>query len=333
MRSRWKLVTLLSLVLLLLSSVISCAPSYTQEQLDAISQENYELGEIDGYAEGYEEGYKEGKDDGYKEGKAAGLTELRPELTSTQKELSSTKQTLTETQEELEVIEAELLLSNTKVTNLSVSPYYVDSGEKVTISTTVTNSGSIQVRYTAILRINGSEVGKKSVVLDAGESKVVIFTVAKASTGNYKVELGGLVGTFVVVGSQVIKDLAYIEASAVSYSDDDDPEHDAISVQIAFYDSKSKRITFQDIPVSVIIELVGCGRSSRWICKDRESVYRDQVNIDHSGAKITIPYNTIDFNRNRYYEWGYMEVMVTTPKQYGFQATTELIMLYLYPED
>jgi len=84
------------------------------------------------------------------------------------------------------------------VTNLSISPDDVVPGRTVTILATVTNSGSTSGSYTAIPRINGSEVETKSVVLNAGESQVVSFTVVKASTGNYTVELGGLAGTFTV---------------------------------------------------------------------------------------------------------------------------------------
>jgi beta-lactamase superfamily II metal-dependent hydrolase len=84
------------------------------------------------------------------------------------------------------------------VSNLSISPDDVEPGRTVTISATVTNSGGSSGSYTAILKINGSQVETKSVTLNAGESQVVSFTVVKASTGNYAVELGGLAGTFIV---------------------------------------------------------------------------------------------------------------------------------------
>jgi len=84
------------------------------------------------------------------------------------------------------------------VTNLSISPDDVEPGKTVTISATVTNSGGSPGDYIAILKINSSEVETKSVVLNAGESQVVSFTVVKASTGNYIVEIGGLAGTFTV---------------------------------------------------------------------------------------------------------------------------------------
>lgn len=84
------------------------------------------------------------------------------------------------------------------VTNLSISPDNVEPGETVTISATVTNSGGSQGTHTVTLKINGSEVETKGIVLNAGESQRVSFTVAKESTGDYEVKLDGLEGTFSV---------------------------------------------------------------------------------------------------------------------------------------
>lgn len=151
------------------------------------------------------------------------LTSTQGELADTEETLASTQGELTSTQGKLDDAEAELLLSNIKVTNLSISPYYVEPGEEVTISANVANSGGIQLSYTAILRINDSEVERKSVVLDAGESEVVIFTMAKASTGNYTVELGVLAGTFTVEEAPppiIVPDEEEEEPSPSSETDD-----------------------------------------------------------------------------------------------------------------
>jgi competence protein ComEC len=82
--------------------------------------------------------------------------------------------------------------------NLSISPHEVKAGELVTISVDVANLGNSSGNYTAILKINSSQVETKAVTLNAGESKVVSFTVVKEFTGTYMVELGGLAGTFTV---------------------------------------------------------------------------------------------------------------------------------------
>ncbi len=84
------------------------------------------------------------------------------------------------------------------LSNLSISPSEVKSGELVTISATVTNSGGSSGSNTTILKINGSQVETKSVALNAAESQVVSFTVIKESAGTYTVELSGLAGIFTV---------------------------------------------------------------------------------------------------------------------------------------
>jgi len=76
----------------------------------------------------------------------------------------------------------------------------------------VTNSGGSLGSYTAILKINGSAVETKSVVLNAGESQEVSFTVAKESIGTYAVEVGGSVGTFSVT-KQVVQGTLAVSSS------------------------------------------------------------------------------------------------------------------------
>ena len=85
-----------------------------------------------------------------------------------------------------------------EVSNLSISPREVKAGESVTISADIANLGRSSGSYTAILKINSSQVKTKALTLSAGESQVVSFTVVKESSGTYTVELGGLAGTFTV---------------------------------------------------------------------------------------------------------------------------------------
>jgi hypothetical protein len=84
------------------------------------------------------------------------------------------------------------------VSNLSISPREVETGQPVTISVGIANSGGSSGSYTAVLKINGSQVETKAVTLDAGQSQVVSFAVVRESTGTYGVELGDLTGTFTV---------------------------------------------------------------------------------------------------------------------------------------
>ncbi len=103
---------------------------------------------------------------------------------------------------QLEIPEAPPVVSPTlakfAVSNLSISPDDVEPGRTVTISVTITNSGGSSGSYSAILKINGSQVETKSITLNAGENQGVSFTVVKESTGIYTVEVNGSQGTFTV---------------------------------------------------------------------------------------------------------------------------------------
>lgn len=71
-----KKLLLISLILLLISSVVSCSPSYTQEDLDAAYKaghaDGYDAGAHDGYKVGYEVGYDRGYKVGYEEAEVKG---------------------------------------------------------------------------------------------------------------------------------------------------------------------------------------------------------------------------------------------------------------------
>jgi len=338
MKNKWRLFLFIGLMLLLMGSVVGCSESYTEEDLDAAYTEGRNTGIVRGRQAGYDEGYKVG----YAEGKDAGLAELESELASTQQtlastqtELASTKQALAKVQEELEDAEADLLLSNIKVSNLSIPSGYVEPGEKVTVSATVTNSGGIQISYPAILRINGSEAETKSVVLNAGESQVVSFTVAKESTGHYTVELGGLAGTF-TVSEQVIEDLAYIKAVPGPYSDDADPEADGVDVSLSFYDSKSKRIAPSGVSVEVTVELYWYTNhppiyQKRFILEYpivENPVYSPWGAVGGSRRVARIPYDSVGEKPSGMTRGPILILTVNTPKQGIFEVQNTISRLF-----
>ena len=79
MKNRWKLVTFLGLVLLLVGSIVGCGESYTQEDLDAAYETGHTEGYDDGSHAGYEVGYGEGYEAGSLEGYKVGYTEGKAE--------------------------------------------------------------------------------------------------------------------------------------------------------------------------------------------------------------------------------------------------------------
>lgn len=82
--------------------------------------------------------------------------------------------------------------------NLSIFPFMVDSGESVTITVEVTNTGGLQGSCIVTLLIDGSEEETKEVTLEPGVSDIVTFTLTRDIAGTYTVEIGGLTDEFVV---------------------------------------------------------------------------------------------------------------------------------------
>lgn len=68
----------------------------------------------------------------------------------------------------------------------------------MTISAIVTNAGSGRGEYIVVLKINGIEETRKRVIFDALVTQKVSFSVAKNFTGEYEVDVNGLVGSFMV---------------------------------------------------------------------------------------------------------------------------------------
>ena len=82
--------------------------------------------------------------------------------------------------------------------SLSISPLEVDTGETVTISVLMTNTGEEAGSYTIILKINGVVEETKEITLAGDVSKAVSFTTSRDKTGNYSVDVDGLAGSFTV---------------------------------------------------------------------------------------------------------------------------------------
>jgi hypothetical protein len=85
------------------------------------------------------------------------------------------------------------------LSSLVISPVQVAPGQKVDISMTITNSGSLPGKYTVVLKINGVKEAEKSVTVTASTAQTVSFSVTKTNAGSYSVAIDGLSGSFTVV--------------------------------------------------------------------------------------------------------------------------------------
>lgn len=85
-----------------------------------------------------------------------------------------------------------------ELSQLTVSPAAVGLGEVVTVWAFVTNVGGSEGTYTAVLKINAVEEDRKEITVDAGASQAVRFITTRDTPGTYKVDINGLVDSFVV---------------------------------------------------------------------------------------------------------------------------------------
>jgi hypothetical protein len=82
------------------------------------------------------------------------------------------------------------------VVNLTINPLEADIGEPILISANVTNVGDEEGNYSAYLTINDVLEGNQTLLLSAGASDMVEFTVIETAEGNYTAKIGDLSGFF-----------------------------------------------------------------------------------------------------------------------------------------
>ncbi len=102
--------------------------------------------------------------------------------------------------------------------SLSISPLEVDTGQTVTISISVANTGGESGSYTVVLKIKGVKEAEKRVTIAAGSSQTVSFSVTKEEAGSYTITVDGLSGSFTVVPVVVPPAPAAFTSSSLSIS-------------------------------------------------------------------------------------------------------------------
>lgn len=91
------------------------------------------------------------------------------------------------------------------VKSLVVSPSEVQTGQQANVSVLVENSGDKSGERTYSLEVDGMEEGKKTVELDAGDSKKLTYTVERQETGTYSVSVEELKGELQVASGPEMK--------------------------------------------------------------------------------------------------------------------------------
>ncbi|MBP1910624.1 S-layer protein domain-containing protein [Methanolobus bombayensis] len=141
----------------------------------------------------------------YYDNKLIGSTDADGTLTYTVKErgmhkISTSANDYLDAELNLEVLALEAKFS---YTNLQANPILVNTGEEVTVTVDVTNTGTAAGDKDVELMINGTTVDSQIVSLDAGESTTLTFTVSEDEAGTYEAQVGSSTTTFDVEESSI----------------------------------------------------------------------------------------------------------------------------------
>ncbi len=90
-------------------------------------------------------------------------------------------------------------IAEVSVTNLSVTPAQIQSGEKVTITIDVTNSGGLEGAYHIGLDINDKRYTARDMVIPAGSTESVAYSVTISEAGDYTATVDDLSQAFNVI--------------------------------------------------------------------------------------------------------------------------------------
>jgi len=291
------------------------------------------------------------------------ITELEKELKAKEEAIAKLQQQMQEQQRRLDALTpppppVPLAPARFVLAELTITPAAVKTGEVVTISIEVSNTGGTEGSYTLVFQVErlgkATAVKNMEVTLKAGQTKTVAFTTTvdvipqdtllDSLRATYQVNVNGKVGQFTVTAptpapptpapptpapptpeeleaKQVITDLAYIKVSAWPYSDDADPEYEGVSITVSYYDSKSKSFTPSGVSVEVTVELY-------WYT-NYPSIYQKRFIVEYPdysglplllGEVVRIPYKDIQTKPSGMTRGPILILTVSTPKQGTFKV-------------
>lgn len=85
-----------------------------------------------------------------------------------------------------------------EIVSLDVHPSEVIAGQQANATVKVRNTGTSEGSYTAILKIDGVEIGRKTIRISPNVVETVTFSLFKDSPGIYNLEIGGFSRSFAV---------------------------------------------------------------------------------------------------------------------------------------
>jgi hypothetical protein len=103
-----------------------------------------------------------------------------------------------------------------EVISLNVTPAEATAGDTVTATAEVRNVGGSEDIYTAVLTVDGAQVGTKDLTVVPGATETVIFSLVRDKAGTYKIAIGEQRSSLTVKPKLVAKEveLGYDDGTA-----------------------------------------------------------------------------------------------------------------------
>lgn len=83
--------------------------------------------------------------------------------------------------------------------NLIVSPQEVESGQSVTVSVNITNTGSAEGICPVLLKLDGVQIDNQNIAVGPGNNQSASFQITREAAGTYTIDVNGLITTFKVL--------------------------------------------------------------------------------------------------------------------------------------
>ena len=201
------------------------------------------------------------------------------------------KPTETATPETTPVPRAEII-----VRDLSVSPRVLAADEPIEISATVANTGGKGGLYSVSLQVSPSDDGLLDVdtrtgVLLPGESIPLLFTVSRATPGDYAVSIGSLADAFTVVKATV--NVSVETDVAIS---DEATATDAAGNTVAIFAGRSSSVTADTVSLPIQLptgtSLGGFTDQVSGISVDEEGTVTIPLKDDQGNTQINLVIKT-----------------------------------------
>ena len=107
------------------------------------------------------------------------------------------------------------------ITELTLSPPEVVTGEKLEVTTIVANTGNLEGSYQVTLKINNQVEEVREIVLAGNSSEKVTFDISRDIANSYSVDVNGLSGSFVVTEKTPTGDPATFTIRDLTISQDE----------------------------------------------------------------------------------------------------------------